>query len=107
MNTYNNLCLEEPQGQSRRGADLLPHHCQQAAGRIFREEKNRKAIWNNGQAKTSSEEGRSINSYLRQVEATLFQFYEEMRTDKKSITAEALKNAYLGIIAEPRPKLAH
>lgn len=59
--------------------------------------KVRKSIWNNGQAKTTSEEGRSINAYLKQVEATLFRHYQERRANRKPVTAEELKNAYLGL----------
>ena len=59
--------------------------------------KVRKSIWNNGQAKTTSEEGRSINAYLKQVETALFQYYHEMRAERKFISAEELKNVYLGL----------
>lgn len=59
--------------------------------------KTRKSIWNNGQAKTTSEEGRSINAYLKEVESTIFRYYQEMRSERKLITAEELKNAYLGL----------
>ena len=59
--------------------------------------KVRNSIWNNGQAKTTSEEGRSINAYLKQVEATIFRHYQEMRANRKPVTAEELKNAYLGL----------
>lgn len=61
--------------------------------------KIRKAIWNNGQPKTNSEDGRSIAAYLKQVESEVFRHYREMLANRKMITAESLKNAYLGLEA--------
>ena len=62
--------------------------------------KVRKELWNNGQAKNNSEEGKTVNAYIKQVESQIFQYYRDMLADRKLITAEALKNAYLGILAD-------
>jgi len=61
--------------------------------------KVRKELWNNGQARGNCEEGKSVNAYLKQVEAQIFHHYREMLVERKLITAEALKNAYLGLNA--------
>ncbi|HEY8933883.1 MAG TPA: site-specific integrase [Cyclobacteriaceae bacterium] len=60
--------------------------------------KIRKELWNNGQAKNNSEEGKTINAYIKQVEAQIFQHYRDMLAERKLVTAEALKNAYHGVL---------
>ena len=62
--------------------------------------KIRRELWNNGQAKNNSEEGKAVNAYIKQVEAQIFQHYRDMLAERKLVTAEALKNAYLGILAK-------
>lgn len=62
--------------------------------------KIRKELWNNGQAKNNSEEGKAVNAYIKQVEAQIFHHYRDMLAERKLVTAEALKNAYLGILAK-------
>lgn len=54
-------------------------------------------LWNNGQIKGNSEEARTLKSYIKQVEAQIFGHYREMLAGNEHITAEALKNAYLGL----------
>jgi hypothetical protein len=57
----------------------------------------RKTLWNNGEAKGNTEEGRSVNAYLKQVEAQIFHYYREMLAKHMVVTAEGLRRAYLGI----------
>jgi site-specific recombinase XerD len=59
--------------------------------------KVRKIIWNNGQAKANTEEGRAVNAYLKQVESDIFQHYRDMLTKRMLITAESLRDEYLGL----------
>lgn len=59
--------------------------------------KIRREIWDNGWAKTNSEEGKAINAYLKQIESEVFHYYRDMLAGRKMITAEGLRNAYLGI----------
>jgi site-specific recombinase XerD len=54
-------------------------------------------LWDNGRVKGNSEESRTLREYLRQVEAKLFEHYRDLLADNELVTAEALKNAYLGI----------
>lgn len=53
--------------------------------------------WVAGKVKGNSEEAKALNSYIKQVEAKIFESYRELLADNKLITAEVLKNAYLGI----------
>jgi len=53
--------------------------------------------WDNGKVKGNTEAAKTLNSYLKQIEATIFEHYREMLALKQSVTADALKNAYLGI----------
>ena len=50
-----------------------------------------------GRAKNNNEEGKGVNAYLKQVESQIFQHYRDMLAERKLITAEELKNMYLGI----------
>lgn len=68
--------------------------------------KIRKELWNNGQAKNNSEEGKSVNAYIRQVESQIFEHYRDMLAERKLVTAEALKNIYLGIFKQEQSLLA-
>lgn len=56
--------------------------------------------WDAGKVKGNSEDARSLNSYLKQVEAKVFEHYRDQLADDKLITADGLKNAYLGIKAD-------
>src|SRR5689334_17289127 len=58
------------------------------------------AKWAIGKVKGNSEEAKSVNCYLKQVESTLFEHYREFVANKKLVTADALKKAYLGITDE-------
>jgi site-specific recombinase XerD len=54
--------------------------------------------WNNkkGMARGSREEIRSLNHYLEEVKARLVECYQQMQIQKKLITAEGIKNMFLG-----------
>ena len=54
--------------------------------------------WNNesGLVKGNSENARTINNYIQQVRRQLFACYQEMLSNKKLVTADAIKNMYLG-----------
>jgi len=52
--------------------------------------------WIAGKVKGSNDDAKSINSYLKQVEAKVFEHYRDVLADNKLVTAEGLKNAYLG-----------
>jgi len=51
---------------------------------------------NKGMAKGSREEVRALNAYLEQVRASIVSCYQEMMLQKKLVTAEAIKNMFLG-----------
>ena len=53
--------------------------------------------WDAGKVKGNNEDAKSLNSYLKQVEAKIFEHYRDLLADSKLVTADALKNAYLGI----------
>lgn len=53
--------------------------------------------WDVGRVKGSSEEARTINHYLKQIESKIFEHYRSMLDRNKLVTADALKDAYLGI----------
>jgi site-specific recombinase XerD len=67
--------------------------------------KIRKELWGNGLAKTTSEEGRSVNTYLKQVEAQIFQHYRDLLASHTPVTAEVLRRAYMGIQDEQQTLL--
>lgn len=54
--------------------------------------------WNGekGMAKGSREEIRSLNAFLEQVRSGIVSCYQEMMLQKKLVTAEAIKNKFLG-----------
>jgi site-specific recombinase XerD len=54
--------------------------------------------WNpeKGQAKGTKEDVRSLNNYIDQVRSQLFACYQKLLSDKRLVTAEAIKNMYLG-----------
>jgi integrase len=56
--------------------------------------------WGNGKAKGNSEEARTLNTYIKQIETTIFQHYLELVGRKDSVTAEGLKDAYFGVAPE-------
>lgn len=101
MNTYStSFLLREGKGNQKEALIYCRITVNKQRAEFSLKKKIRKAIWNNGQAKATSEEGRSINTYLKQVEGAIFQHYQEMRSERKAISAEALKNAYLGLAQE-------
>lgn len=53
--------------------------------------------WDNGKVKGNNEEAKTLKVYLKQVEAKLFEHYREMLAKNTLISAEDLKNAYLGL----------
>ena len=53
--------------------------------------------WDAGKVKGNNEDAKSLNSYIKQVEAKIFEHYRDLLADSKLVTADALKNAYLGI----------
>jgi site-specific recombinase XerD len=54
--------------------------------------------WSNtGKVKGNSETARQINAYIKQVEAKIFESYRELLAKNQLPTAEAIRNAYLGI----------
>jgi site-specific recombinase XerD len=56
------------------------------------------ANWNGrkGMAKGSREEIRALNNFLEQIRANIVTHYQEMLIQRKLVTAEALKNQFLG-----------
>ena len=60
------------------------------------------SLWQNGKVKGNSEEARRVRSYLKQVEAKLFEHYRDLIADDKLLDADMIKNAYLGIRSEQR-----
>ena len=54
--------------------------------------------WNaeKGNAKGTKEEFRSLNNYIDQVRTQLFSCYQKILAERKLVTAEAIKNMYLG-----------
>ena len=55
------------------------------------------SLWDNGKAKGNSESAKTINSYIKQIEAKIFEHYREKLAKNELVTADGLKNAYLGI----------
>jgi site-specific recombinase XerD len=53
--------------------------------------------WDACRVKGTSEEARTVNHYLKQIESKIFEHYRDLLADDKLVTADALKNAYLGI----------
>lgn len=55
--------------------------------------------WNSskGMARGSREEIKSLNHYLEEVNTRLVECYQEMQVQKRLITADAIKNMFLGI----------
>lgn len=55
--------------------------------------------WNigNGMAKPSSNENKQLNSYLEQIRKMMVQSYQDLVLGKQVVTAEAIKNKFLGL----------
>lgn len=53
--------------------------------------------WVAGKVKGNGEDSRRLNSYLKQIEAGIFENYREMILQKKLFNAEDLRNMYLGV----------
>jgi hypothetical protein len=55
--------------------------------------------WNlsKGMAKGKSESLKLLNNYFEDVRGRLYTHYRELKVDCDVVTAEAVKNAYLGI----------
>ena len=55
--------------------------------------------WNpaKGMAKPKSESLKSLNSYLEQTRGHLSSYYQEFQLQKKLVTADALKNKFIGV----------
>jgi hypothetical protein len=60
--------------------------------------------WNDikGIAKPRNEELKQLNSYLEEIRGKLARHYRELLMQGKEVTAEAVKNAYLGKIEEEK-----
>jgi len=58
--------------------------------------------WNvsKGMAKPKNQELKLLNNYLEDVRGRLFTYYKELKIEGEELTAEAVKNAYLGIKKE-------
>lgn len=86
---------------ARSSKGLLPIYCRITANSARAEFSIKKYVeerlWDNGKVKGNSEEARTINSYIKQIEAKIFEHYREMLAKNKLINPEALKNAYLGL----------
>ena len=86
---------------SRTRDGLTPIYCRITVGGNRSEFSIKRSVaeknWDLGKVKGNSEEARSLNSYLKQVEAKIFEHYRDLLTDSKLVTTDALKNAYLGI----------
>ena len=56
-------------------------------------------IWNigKGMAKSSSSENKQLNSYLEQIRKMMVQSYQDLVLSKQVVTAEAIKNKFLGL----------
>lgn len=63
-------------------------------------------LWDNGKAKGNSEAARTINNYLKQIEAKIFEHYREMLATNELVTVDGLKNAYLGLVANQQSLMA-
>ena len=50
-----------------------------------------------GMAKPSSSENKQLNSYLEQIRKMMVESYQELVLSKQVITAEAIKNKFLGL----------
>jgi len=48
-------------------------------------------------AKPSSSENKQLNSYLEQIRKMMAESYQELVLSKQVITAEAVKNKFLGL----------
>jgi len=53
--------------------------------------------WDNGKVKGNNEEAKTLKAYLKQVEAKLFEHYRDLLANNILMTAEDIKNAYLGL----------
>jgi len=55
--------------------------------------------WNNGKgmAKGKNPEISKLNSYLEQVRSQLTNYYQELVINKQALTADAIKNKFLGV----------
>jgi integrase len=53
--------------------------------------------WTNGKMKGTSEEARTLNTYLKQIETAFFQKYLEVVAKKEAVTADGLKDLYFGV----------
>jgi integrase/recombinase XerD len=58
--------------------------------------------WNvsKGMAKPKNQELELLNNYLEDVRGRLFTHYKELKIEGEELTAEGVKNAYLGIKKE-------
>jgi site-specific recombinase XerD len=85
---------------SRTRNGLTPIYCRITVDRERAEFSIKKSVseqnWIAGKVKGTNEDARSLNSYLKQVEAKIFEHYRDTLAGNKLVTAEGLKNAYLG-----------
>ncbi|MCD9015192.1 site-specific integrase [Parachryseolinea silvisoli] len=55
-----------------------------------------------GRAKTTRDEGRAFNNFLDQVRAELTNHYNELKYQKKEISAKAVRDAFYGVVQKER-----
>jgi hypothetical protein len=62
-----------------------------------------KEDWNiaKGAAKPKNPELKELNSYLEEVRSKIVTHYQRLALENTAVTAEAVKNAYLGISDKP------
>lgn len=55
-------------------------------------------LWDKAKSKIkgNSQEARIINNYIDQTQSALFKAYQELVTERKLITADAIKSRFLG-----------
>jgi integrase/recombinase XerD len=86
---------------SREIDGLVPIYCRVTVNGTRAEFSIKRSIplssWAVGKVKGNNEESRSLNSYLKQIEARIFEQYRELILQKKPFKAEDIRNAYLGI----------
>jgi site-specific recombinase XerD len=97
MQTFNTTFILR---SSRTRNGLTPIYCRITVDGERAEFSIKKSVseknWIAGKVKGSNDDAKSINSYLKQVEAKVFEHYRDVLADNKLVTAEGLKNAYLG-----------
>ncbi|MDB5273709.1 MAG: putative transposase, partial [Chitinophagaceae bacterium] len=86
---------------SRSKNGLLPIYCRITVNSMRAEFSIQRSVsadqWDNGKVKGTNETAKTLNAYMKEIEGRIFDYCRDMRTMNKLVTADALKNAYLGI----------